>query len=622
MISQDALQTITEHLSPTSRLNLAAIDQRFFDVATRWSDVKTIVFDDEDVTLAGANFVYTYQNSAFDCKDASKNLNLHQNQTLYKTTSKETALKLCPAVKKLIIQTKLSDFDAIMLDKLNMKLTKLYIGVDNLSLVNFPKFEKLRSLHLVLNSTKEIKIVNYVDKRVLEACFPPTLTRVCLTGIFLTENLLLHLSKLPNLVCLDLIGCLVDTLVSVKYVPLFETFPALDELSLPPSLFSLSSKAKSQVNFTLQNLSVTKLSLYMDQFDEDHFYSQTMRFFPRKLQFLVVFGNYLPLKSWKQLNTVKKFTILFGPNTALASCPQANLTNVKLLSHYVRSPPYIPLEYNPNFHRNHDISLGNMSWQFSLLDWNANGTSHKEMAALRKRMNVREDEEVVIEGIRIPATVIRDRMRRLREDRFAGSPLIHRPDELVANMTREINRILPNNAPPAAPPMPRRMEVRTFGQMRRAAVSRNRRNRSAPPAPALAIEMPPSSSSMRTQPPTPTLTPTPAAQTGTGAVLVNTIPSISPIVTASVVGATTTTSDVSRIGGTTVSANSELNRGFLGTPADSTISTTMNSEMTPITTVTASPERVHAPQGTGQGNGNGNGNENGSNNVNNTNSTN
>lgn len=55
-------------------------------------------------------------------------------QSTYKTVAKETALKLCPGVKKLIIQTKLSDFDALMLNELELKLTKLYISIENLRL--------------------------------------------------------------------------------------------------------------------------------------------------------------------------------------------------------------------------------------------------------------------------------------------------------------------------------------------------------------------------------------------------------------------------------------------------------------------------------------------------------
>lgn len=168
------------------------------------------------------------------------------------------------------------------------------------------------------------------------------------------------------------------------------------------------------MDFTFQNLSVTKLGLYMDQFDEDVFLGQTIRFLPKGLKYLVVFGNYLPLKRWKLLKSVQKFGILFGPNTALASCPQTNLSNVKLLSHLVRCPPYLFQEYNPNFHRNHDIPLGNFAWQFSLVEWQGNG-SRKEVQSLRMRLNVADDEEVVFEGVRIAPIVIEERLRLMRE---------------------------------------------------------------------------------------------------------------------------------------------------------------------------------------------------------------
>ncbi|CAI2334673.1 unnamed protein product [Caenorhabditis sp. 36 PRJEB53466] len=576
IITQDALQIISEHLSPTSRLNLAVIDQRFFDIATRWNDVKTIVFDDDDVTLAGANFVHNYNCDVFEKKNAAGN-----DRSFYKTEAKETALKLCPAVKKLIIQTKLSDFDAIMLDKMNLKLTKLYMSIENLSLVNFPKFPRLRTLHLVANSTKELGVLDVVESRALKAIFPQTLTRVCLTGIFLTENLLLHLIALENLVVLDMIGCLVDTRVGAKYVPLLEKFPSLEDLSLPPSLFSFSTKPSTQTEFTLQKLNVVKLGLYMDQFDEDTFYSQTLKFLPRKLEILVVFGNYMPLKKWKMLKTNKKFQIVFGPNISLASCPQANLSNVKLLSHLIRSPPYTIQEYNPNFHRNHDIPLGNFSWQFSLIEWQGAGT-RKELISIRRRLNALEGEEVMLEGIRIPPPVIENRVRQLRDNRLPGSPEFEVFDPLAPILP--LARVLPR--------LPLRRPGQERGVLRREGSARNRRNRSAPPSIVRPLAIPPppppptQSDSMRTHPPSP-----PA--TLTGAVLNNTLQSISPIIT---------NTTASRLGGSTTSSD-VMNRAFLGTPAfeesrrlstASQNSTIVNSEITVATTATASPERLSA----------------------------
>ncbi|CAP32207.2 Protein CBR-SRE-39 [Caenorhabditis briggsae] len=575
-ITQDGIKAITEQLSPTARLNLAALDPKFFHVATKWHDIKTLVFD-EDVS---------------------------QWQTHFKTDARETAVMLCPALKKLIIQVKLTDFDAVMLNKLNLKLTKLYISTENLSLINFPKFEKLRTLHLVSDSTKEMKVVEVVEPRVLTAAFPQTLTRICLTGIYLTENLVNFMANLKNLKCLDMIGCLVDTRVGAKYVPVLETYPSLDELSIPPSLFSFSVKSKTPADLTLKNLKVTKIGIYMDQFDDDTFYSQSCRFLPKNLKYLVVFGNYLPLKRYKHLKSLKNFMIIFGPNTSLASCPQANLTNVRLLSHLVRGPPYIPQEYNPNFLRNHDTILGSLQWQFSLIEWKDNNVCRKEVLALRKRMNVAENEDAVFEGLRIPAPMIQERFGALRERRMMpGSPNDFQvfQDDIPQAPPLPVRRLAP--APQATPPPTTRRRSRRMRhgsqQPRRISAPRRRRPQSAPPAP-LPIEdvlgRRPQSDSMRTHPPSPPV------GTQTGAVFNATLPNLSPI-------GNNNTSTASRIGGTVTPATapngtSVLNRGFVATPQTSTVSNMGSSESRRLSTVsttsemstaTASPERLQNP---------------------------
>ncbi|CCD71909.1 LRRcap domain-containing protein [Caenorhabditis elegans] len=525
--------------------------------------------------------------------------------------AKEAVLKLCPAVKKLIIQTKLSDFEAVRLNKLNLKLTKLYISNENLGLVNFPKFEKLRTLHLVVDSTKKLKIVDVVEPRVLKAGFPQTLTRVCLTGIYLTENLLDHLASLKNLACLDLIGCLVDTRVGAKYVSKLEKMENLDDLSIPPSMFSFSSKVNTSVDFNLCQLKVSKIGIYMDQYDDDNFFSQTRHFLPKNLKILVIFGNYFPMKKKKnQLSGNKNILILFGPNTSLASCPQANLTDVYLLSHLVRRSPYIPQEYSPNFLRNHDVIIGNLAWQFSLIEWKDNNGSRRDVLELRNRLNVAPDQDVVFEGVTIAPPVILDRLARFRERRRmpipAGSP----------NEFQVFDRVLPapplqvglvGRVPPPPPPPPPRRRSRSRDRPRlvfsNIGGSARRRTRSAPPAiqdvPAVPVRR---SDSMLTNPPSP-------VGTRTGAVFTATLPMITPIGGPSA---------ASQIGGTapvtTEPATSVLNRGFIETLTStsratigssesrrlstaSQASTSLNSEMTIQTTATASPERLPAPPG-------------------------
>ncbi|CAI5442190.1 unnamed protein product [Caenorhabditis angaria] len=223
-VTDDSLELISSYLSPVSRLNLAALNEQFYYACTVWRDVKTIVFDIDDITLAAPNMVHKYVYSSID-----------------RMTSIRTALKMCPGIKRLIIQAKLKESDISVLNENPSLISKLYISTENLGLQDFPVFKRLRTLHIVANSMKEYRVMNTIGPKILQSAFPMCLRRICLTDVYLTSNLIEYLSTLPNLTYLDLIGCLVDTNVAPKYIESLEKCQSLEELSLPPSFFSFTT---------------------------------------------------------------------------------------------------------------------------------------------------------------------------------------------------------------------------------------------------------------------------------------------------------------------------------------------------------------------------------------------
>ncbi|CAB3398179.1 unnamed protein product [Caenorhabditis bovis] len=360
--TQDAIQLISSFLSPASRFNLAEIDEYCFEEATSWRDVRTIIIDDDDVSLGSPNFVHKITSKT----EVSKITNDSRINAIH------TVFELCPALRRMIIQTRLREKDVELISGKPLRIPKLYISTENLSLARFPNFDRLRTLHIAANVCRELRVMNVVGDHFLKAIFPNSLRRVCITDVYLTDALMNKLAALPKLYSLDLIGCLVDTNVAPKYIPLLEKCEALEELSLPPSWFSFTAKNKMPSTLNLRNTKLEKLSLYIDTYDKDSFGDQLDGIVPKTLKILVLFGNYIPFKRLNKMKDFKNYAIIFGPNESIASCPQENLTNVKLLSHLVRRPPYA---MNPNLMMLQtfvDFHIDNLSWRFNLAEWQAN----------------------------------------------------------------------------------------------------------------------------------------------------------------------------------------------------------------------------------------------------------
>ncbi|KIH63511.1 hypothetical protein ANCDUO_06186 [Ancylostoma duodenale] len=81
----------------------------------------------------------------------------------------------------------------------------------------------------------------------------------------------------------------------------------LDELSVPPSMYSFSLKDDKSVPFNLRKLHLSKLSIYMECFDENSFFDMLETMMPKKLEALTLYGNFYQLKRSKKYAQWRKF---------------------------------------------------------------------------------------------------------------------------------------------------------------------------------------------------------------------------------------------------------------------------------------------------------------------------
>ncbi|VDM60101.1 unnamed protein product [Angiostrongylus costaricensis] len=144
------------------------------------------------------------------------------------------------------------------------------------------------------------------------ALFPITLRHVVLTGIVLSRPLMDTILTLTNLRHFDAIGCVIDTNLGADYVEKLAQLSNLDEMSMPPSMFSFSVREENKIKFSMRKLRLSRLSLFMEQFDEDTFFEQLETIMPKKLKTLILYGNYFPLKKSKKYAVTHIFVNQFA----------------------------------------------------------------------------------------------------------------------------------------------------------------------------------------------------------------------------------------------------------------------------------------------------------------------
>ncbi|XGW20027.1 hypothetical protein V3C99_003669 [Haemonchus contortus] len=346
-MSLEALRLVSEYMTPAGRINLAQVDASSCNELIRWEDVHSLLFDDYKVVMAGEVFRHQVESST----DSRDNLQMEQS------------FRLCPHARHVWIQTRLRNEHIDVLRKRSGIIESLYLSSENFD-TRYPlswddfTMSRLRSINILQRMDQPLNLRQILDPTACQAFFPITLRHISLTGVVLTPAFMDVLLTLTNLRHLDLIGSVIDSNLAADYVEKLGRLPNLDEMTMPPSMFSFSNQEQSVVSFSFRKLHLSKLSIYMEQFDENIFFEQLESIMPRKLEALVLYGNFFALKKSKKYGQWRKFEIVFGKMTPQVRTQWWMRDDAILMSHLVRSPPYKTADdFRP-------IRNSNASWRF------------------------------------------------------------------------------------------------------------------------------------------------------------------------------------------------------------------------------------------------------------------
>ncbi|PAV82526.1 hypothetical protein WR25_15893 [Diploscapter pachys] len=384
-MSTDAFRSISQHLDAVSRLNLAQVDKVTYEAAkkyvshkgnpkcaspnrlifhtrgfsgivtknlkcisangaleARWYDVHSMILDSTTISVWGDTFLQKFDNFS----------SIPENDE--KLSPMQHILGLCPCVRRFYIQKQLTVQEIDNLKTRTKSVRKLYISADNFLKIGTYDFTGLEFPHLtelIVSPTTETSFRTLqfqMQPSVFPIFLPPTVTSVTLIGLVLTESLLQHILSLRSLSSLNLIGSVIDSKLAMAILPAL-VMKQLDELSLPPSFYSISSREKNRsVAFSLRKASIQRLSLYVEQFEDSYCVG--------------VIKNHLPptLEDNVKMATIKNIQIKYASScssTASIVCQGGDPFDYRLFSHFVYSYPY-------TLQTNDAVQLEN--WQFDL----------------------------------------------------------------------------------------------------------------------------------------------------------------------------------------------------------------------------------------------------------------
>ncbi|PAV56959.1 hypothetical protein WR25_04076 [Diploscapter pachys] len=353
-MSTDAFRSISKHLDAVSRLNLAQVDKVTYEAAKKWYDVHSMILDSTTISVWGDTFLQKFGKFSSTPENGEK------------LSPMQHILGLCPCVRQFYIQKQLTVQDIANLKTRTKSVRKLYISADNFLKTGTYDFTGLEFPHLtelVVSPTTEtpFRTLQFqMQPNVFPIFLPSTVTSVTLIGLVLTEPLLQHILSLRSLSSLNLIGSVIDSKLAMGILPALVA-KQLDELSLPPSFYSISSREKNRsVGFSLRKASIQRLSLYVEQFEENYCMKFIKNHMPPTLKVLTLYGNTLRVQDNAKMTTIKNIQINYASSctsTASIVCQGGDPFDYRLFSHFVYSYPY-------TLQTSDTVQLEN--WQFDL----------------------------------------------------------------------------------------------------------------------------------------------------------------------------------------------------------------------------------------------------------------
>ncbi|KHN82432.1 hypothetical protein Tcan_12943 [Toxocara canis] len=241
LLSDDVIRRIYQHLEVKERGRLASVNRSFRRLFHTWDDVLYCSARYDGVSLAGDKFIFEVQKSEQNCILDEPFL---------------CGLKRCPWIRKLAIH------DVRVLRNVDSALMRNLVNVDELhipsklfsncasynELINaLFSLPRLRVIHIQQRYCEEKTHLNVFDSDHAQSIVSTNVSSVKLQGVTVTSGAIEMLSfkyaKTVNTLCL--IGSLMHTPDMYVYFNALNRFDKLVSLTIPPSLYSISTTNKT-----------------------------------------------------------------------------------------------------------------------------------------------------------------------------------------------------------------------------------------------------------------------------------------------------------------------------------------------------------------------------------------
>ncbi|KHN82429.1 hypothetical protein Tcan_12939 [Toxocara canis] len=302
-LSDDVVRRIFHYLSVRERARFSSVNKRLIALFSTWDDVFYCSARLGGVSLAGEDFVVEIEKPLRP--DSTKG-------------PLESILTRCPLIRKLAIH------DEHVLRYMNPKLLEQMTNVDELHIPSglFARFTysamiealfslpKLRVLHIQQRYNEEKRQTNLLHFQHVENLVSTNISNMKLQGVAVTSSALevLSFKYAKTMSSLCLIGSLMHTQDIDVYFRALSHFERLSSLTLPPSLYSISSSNRTLFTNgeypSLRNLCcLRKVAMFVSKPDMGELKLLIGSVLPRTVEHLVLYdeSHRLSLKAEEEL---------------------------------------------------------------------------------------------------------------------------------------------------------------------------------------------------------------------------------------------------------------------------------------------------------------------------------
>uniref|UniRef100_A0A915AJJ0 40S ribosomal protein S16 n=1 Tax=Parascaris univalens TaxID=6257 RepID=A0A915AJJ0_PARUN len=343
LLSDDVRRRIYGHLEVKERGRLASVNRSFRRLFQTWDDVLYCSARNDGVSLAVENFVF----------EVDKSGNISSLVNIF-----ACCISRCPWIRKLAIH------DACVLADIDTKLIRHMINVDELHIPSnlfknssstdemikaILSLPKLRILHIQQRYCEEKSHTNIFHSHHAQSITSRSILNIKLQGVTVTsaalEVLSLKYARTVEILCL--IGSLMHTHDINIYFNALNRFEKLLSLTIPPSLYSVSTTNKTLFTTNYPSLrglhSLRNVAAFVSRPDFDELKRFLGIVLPTNLEHLILFDESCRLS----MNVEDEFN---GRKPTIHFCDDEEIivdtfwTNDKseLITRSLWKPPYKP----------------------------------------------------------------------------------------------------------------------------------------------------------------------------------------------------------------------------------------------------------------------------------------